>query len=325
MKRKQEIFYGKVLLFGEYSILLNSMGLTTPFTHFTGELSFLNEDKYTDYNLATGSNKILREYAGWLGNHDKSSILTNILDLDLLHTDLSKGLYFESNIPQGYGIGSSGALVAALYQRYAFDRILSTSRISKDQTKHLLAVFSAMEAYFHGTSSGIDPLNCYLHNSLLIKPGKDISVTSIPRNKFYKEGAVFLIDTGVVGKTGPLVSQFLKKMKDKAYENLIQKTYIPMVNNCINHILSSDLAEFGKELVNLSRFQLSHFEEMIPVSFRNLWEQGLDENLFQVKLCGSGGGGFLLGFTSDFNKTLKFFEQRKIAVFPVSRTVDLNQ
>lgn len=325
MKRKQEIFYGKVLLFGEYSILLNSMGLTTPFTHFTGELSFITEDNYTDYNLASESNKTLREYAKWLSEMSESNILFGKLDIETLHTDIAKGLYFESNIPQGYGIGSSGALVAALYQRYAYDRIPSSARILKEQTKQLLSVFSAMEAYFHGTSSGIDPLNCYLHNSLLIKPGKDISVTSIPRNKFYKEGAVFLIDTGVVGKTGPLVSQFLKKMKDKAYENLIQMTYIPLVNNCINHILNSDLGEFGKELVKLSRFQLSHFDEMIPVSFRNLWQQGLDENLFQVKLCGSGGGGFLLGFTTDFNKTLKFFEQRKIAVFPVSRIVDLNE
>jgi mevalonate kinase len=34
---------------------------------------------------------------------------------------------------------------------------------------------------------------------------------------------------------------------------------------------------------------------MIPQSFQDLWQQGLDEGHFALKLCGAGGGGFLLG------------------------------
>jgi mevalonate kinase len=62
MSNKTEIFYGKVLLFGEYSILFNSKGLTIPYTHFTGQLSFINDDKYTDFEFAVQSNKQLLEF-----------------------------------------------------------------------------------------------------------------------------------------------------------------------------------------------------------------------------------------------------------------------
>jgi mevalonate kinase len=32
-----------------------------------------------------------------------------------LKNDVETGMYFDSSIPQGYGVGSSGALVAAIY------------------------------------------------------------------------------------------------------------------------------------------------------------------------------------------------------------------
>ena len=66
MNRKTDIFYGKVLLFGEYSILFNSKGLTIPYTHFTGQLSFINEDKYTDYDFAVQSNRQLCEFLDYM-------------------------------------------------------------------------------------------------------------------------------------------------------------------------------------------------------------------------------------------------------------------
>jgi mevalonate kinase len=44
-------------------------------------------------------------------------------DLAELKSDVETGMYFDSSIPQGYGVGSSGALVAAIYDRYAQDKI----------------------------------------------------------------------------------------------------------------------------------------------------------------------------------------------------------
>ena len=73
-KNKNEIFYGKVILFGEYGIIFDSMALTIPFTHYHGELSFSNKNdsyKYTDYDFAVNSNNQIRDFANELNGLEK--------------------------------------------------------------------------------------------------------------------------------------------------------------------------------------------------------------------------------------------------------------
>jgi mevalonate kinase len=38
---------------------------------------------------------------------------------------------------------------------------------------------------------------------------------------------------------------------------------------------------------------------MIPDSIRPVWEQGLKSGAYTLKLCGAGGGGFLLGIAQN--------------------------
>jgi mevalonate kinase len=52
-------------------------------------------------------------------------------------------------------------------------------------------------------------------------------------------------------------------------------------------------------VLELSALQLVHFERMIPESFLEAWKSGLESGKYALKLCGSGGGGMLLGFTRD--------------------------
>ena len=101
--------------------------------------------------------------------------------------------FFKSNIPQGYGLGSSGALVAAFYDRYAKKKILKN-------------IFSEMESYFHGESSGVDPLNCYLGSPILIKSQNEIHITKIPDQKVLGYGGIFILDSGNSSDTFSLVS-----------------------------------------------------------------------------------------------------------------------
>jgi len=77
-------------------------------------------------------------------------------------------LYFDSSIPQGYGVGSSGALVAAIYDTYAIDKIEATETLTRDKLLRLKEIFSLMESFFHGKSSGLDPLNSYLSIPILM-------------------------------------------------------------------------------------------------------------------------------------------------------------
>lgn len=320
MTKIKDIYYGKVLLFGEYSILFNSKGLTIPYAHFTGQLSFINDDKYTDYEFAVNSNKQMKEFLSYMLALEAEGEMPCQIDFKKMHNDLENGLYFESNIPQGYGIGSSGALVASIYDRYCLNKIEANEYISGQEISKLKDIFSKLESLFHGKSSGIDPLNCYLQHPLLIHSRDDIAITGVPRSKFESEGVIFLVDTGKVGKTGPLVNHFLEQMRFKAYENLFRTDYIPWVNQCISDLLSGNMSSFFESLVKVSRFQLTHFTNMIPENFIPAWQHGLDTGKFQLKLCGSGGGGFLLGFTTHYAPAKKYFSAQQIELIPVYKS-----
>jgi len=318
MTNKQEVFYAKIMLFGEYSVICDSMGLTIPYAHFKGELGFLNKYRYTDYDFAIESNRMLREYHGHLLKLQRNKELKCDLDLEHFGRDLDRNLFFESTIPQGFGSGSSGALVASLYQRYARHKIRSQRNLRQEEVKQLKEVFAQMESYFHGISSGIDPLNCYLKYPLLINGKTGIRVVGIPRNKFPREGAIFLVDTGKPGITQPLVNLFFEKCQDQAFDRLVKETFIPLNDSCITHLLEGRTEQFFASLHQLSSFQYQHLRPMIPENVLSPWKSGLDSKTYTLKLCGSGGGGFILGFTNNFDASLKSLKsqgQKVIAVY----------
>ncbi len=312
MPDKNNIYYSKVLLFGEYSILLNSNGLTIPYSHFNGHLSFLNKNSYTDMNFAKESNQHLHAYAQFLNEnaHD-------IIDTQRLIKDLNKGMYFESTIPEGYGLGSSGALVASIYESYGINRIKAKRKLSHQDTQNLKNTFSRLESFFHGKSSGIDPLICYLNYPLFIEDQDNISSIGIPRKNILSEDAVFIVNTHQTGKTAPLVDLFMEKYLNTDYARLIQKELIPTTNKCIHSLLNSDLNQFFKHVKQLSVFQFHHLKEMIPQGFLKYWEEGLHKNEYLLKLCGSGGGGYLLGFTRNYSTVKKKLAMQGLEIIPV--------
>ena len=50
---------------------------------------------------------------------------------------------------------------------------------------------------------------------------------------------------------------------------------------------------------------------MIPAAFHRVWEQGIQTNDFYLKLCGSGGGGYILGFTENYEKAKESLKDYK--------------
>ena len=317
MRQKSEVFYGKILLFGEYSVIFNSMALTIPYTHFKGQLSFISNYKYTDFEWAKESNTSIKEFADYLRSLQEKGELLCSMNLGKLDADLQKGLYFESTIPQGYGVGSSGALVAAIYNEYTEEKIQSDRNLSKTSIFKLKAVFAQMESYFHGKSSGLDPLNCYIQYPLLIQNSSEIKTVGIPRNKFDKKGAIFLINSGKPGKTAPLVNHFLENYKEEDYKHAIDNELIPLNNQLINTLLEGKGQEFFGLLKQLSDFQLKYFNNMIPAAIREIWQEGVKTEKYSLKLCGSGGGGFMLGFTTNYEEAKSTLREQGVKIIPV--------
>ena len=104
-------YHGKIILFGEYSMIFGYKALLIPYYSAYGEwTSVINRPSERGFD----SNQSLFSFYEYLCKDDKF----RILDLRRFEMELNAGLYFDSNIPSGYGVGSSGALVAATYDRY---------------------------------------------------------------------------------------------------------------------------------------------------------------------------------------------------------------
>jgi mevalonate kinase len=87
---------------------------------------------------------------------------------------------------------------------------------------------------------------------------------------------------------------FKSKMESKEFSNKIKTTLNPAVHNAINAMLIADKDELRKAFFEISYFQLVWMPEFIPLSWIRTWEQKLSESSGYYKLCGAGGGGFLL-------------------------------
>lgn len=294
------LFYAKILLFGEYGIIEDSQGLTLPYSFYKGTLKF--SDNQSDFEKK--SNESLQKYSDYLSTLELPKDFK--IDVDAFKKDIEKGLFFDSNIPQGYGVGSSGALVAAIFEKYSFIKYIPES-ISKTQLKDLKKVFGELESYFHGKSSGIDPLICYMNLPILIENKESVDKVSIPKEEAGK-GAIFLIDSGSVGETGPMVQIFFEKLKNEGFRKTLKEEFIKYNNACIDSFLNKEMTPFFKNLKNLSKWAYVHFKPMIPTNLYNAWKNGIDTNAYYLKLCGSGGGGYILGFAKDYEKAEKMLE-----------------
>lgn len=306
---KETLYYSKILLFGEYGIIENAMGLSIPYHFYKGKL-LMAGDEMTDAQKE--SNLSLQKYFEYLSNPE--NYLDNMLNLDKLSSEIACGLYFDSSIPQGFGVGSSGALVAAIYDTYALNPI-NTDKVAENyDLLRLKKILSTMESYFHGKSSGLDPLICYLNLPILVKGKTELGAVAIPDENAKGRGAIFLMDSGTPRKTQGMVSLFLQKLKDDGFRNLVRTRLKKYNDECVKAFMKDDTRPLFDNLKELSTLFLENFRPMIPDRFESLWRKGIETNAYYLKLCGSGGGGFVLGFTEDLEKAKSLLKGHKLQV-----------
>lgn len=269
-------FPAKVLLLGEYTILNGSKALALPCKDFEGKWSFAKDESE----------------ARVLSIHSLRSFLdgksAEYIQRDRLRDDLDQGLWFDSTIPQGFGVGSSGALIAAIFDRYG------THTHSFKQDKLSLA---RLEDHFHGSSSGLDPLVSHLQKPLLIHNFDEVEVIESPLNL----RGFYLLNTGKPRQTGPLVNIYKEKLKDPQFKQGCADVLAKDVNFAIDAVISGKQDNLAHHLWHISKFQWDFFPEMIPTQMRGIWTRGLETGDYTLKLCGAGGGGFLLCYSEKFD------------------------
>jgi mevalonate kinase len=281
-------FHSKIILFGEYSMIFDATALMIPFRDCYGVWK-------TDPSLAApgalSSNKSIRRFSQYLAADEELGLM---FDFPRLDAELNAGLFFDSNVPTGYGLGSSGMLSAAVYQRFALRHV--------DDFMELKRILGRMESCFHGSSSGIDPLQCYLNQPFKITPQ---GVALLEEDFIPSDIHVFLADTGIKSNTKPLVQYFKKKRDEADYLLAFQSEYVPCVSACIDQLIAGEKESFFTSLRQLTEGQMRFLRPMITDNAIDLFIEKPNFH-FGVKISGSGGGGYVLGFTDDKKKTAEF-------------------
>src|SRR5690606_12136758 len=135
------------------------------------------------------------------------------IDVKRLEADIAQGGGFISNIPQGKGLGSSGALVAGLLASYGPQKEWSLGEV---RTR-----LAGLEACYHGQSSGVDPLVSWVNEPLLLKHDREPEVIKMPVNTWKELDRWFFIDSGVARYSAPLIAVFKKKIENPDFKNTI--------------------------------------------------------------------------------------------------------
>lgn len=286
----------KLLLFGEHLLLLGAPALALPAPIYNGQWQ----------KSAAGA----QPWAEQLLDFAQSAVLRKIpaLDVESFQQDIAAGWYFESNIPPGYGLGSSGALCAAVYDKYC--------REKSDNPAALKILLAQMEQHFHGASSGIDPLTSYLNHAIRIDDKDKVSLVNLPHQAQMPE--IFLLDTQQARQANRMIAWFRERTQEPAFATLLEKELLPAHQNMLEAWIAGDPDNFRAALKIVSAFQLTHQTAMIPAHIRPIWQKGLDSDHFYLKLCGAGGGGFVLAFSMS-TKGQRLLESQHQLIKPFAR------
>jgi len=282
----------KILLFGEYETNMNSMVLAMPLPRYSGQFRFCATSGDRRSKNEAESNDALKKLIEFLKANDSKF---QFIDLELFEEEINQGLYFDSSIP--IGLGSSGALAAAIYERF-----LIYSQNNKFQT--IKSDLAAIETHLNGKSIGLNPLVSLLNKPLIMK-GKSSVIADVDLSDFFKNYTLFLINSDLPVNTDAFVNILVENKQ--IIKKKIDNEYIPIINQTIEAIIGSDFFSFERLISKYSEFQLSHLGALIPLHMKSYFEHGIKSGDFYLKLCGSYSGGFILGIARDRFKAESYF------------------
>lgn len=294
MKTRLEFrsFNSKLLLFGEYTVLEGSSAVACPFEKFQAKFRFGNENNFLG---------LYQDFYRYMKVLDLSPWKTAFREDDFEEACVH-GMYFDPEIPVGYGIGSSGAFTAAVYDAFM-------EPVFQSDLKSLQSLFALVESYFHGRSSGFDPLVSYINNAILNDGKGHLKAVELPQDYFHPY-QIYLIDSGHARSTSTYVEIFRAKMQDREFSKKYLSRLITINEELISSYINNEL-DLGiiQKLTELSYIQLKAFPEMILPEIAEIWREVHASGKHLIKLCGAGGGGFYYLFSADIEDFKSLFPE----------------
>ncbi|MFK8055385.1 MAG: mevalonate kinase [Saprospiraceae bacterium] len=276
-------------MLGEHTVLHGSAAYAVPLRRFSARIDVRNPEA-GQHQLPTGEGiHASFDFEKWVAFAKTSETLANALDFQRWESEAAQ-LGVFADIPIGYGLGSSGAITAAAYVRYVIEPATDLSV--------LRAQLAAMECFFHGKSSGLDPLVSYLNKAVYISPTGSIEPVEVDHAfpSFEEEGGWFLVDSGQPRAGKDAISRFGESCKDDRWRSEVLAPMTELVEQLAVGMKTQTFTGLSPKLKELSKLQLCELGFLIPSHIAALWSEWLQNGSAYLKLCGAGGGGFFLGY-----------------------------
>lgn len=238
----------------------------------------------------------LTDYFAYL--REISAKLIAPLELGILD-ELKDQWNYESNIPIGMGLGSSASLAASVYQIAANPAPLSLTEKKAD--------LGLIESFFHGKSSGFDPLVSF-ENKCILQSNNGIQIQNeIGQPPF----SIYLIYTTIKRDAHKLIDQFRTQCDNTRFSDHMEK-----LASAASAMVDSVIQKKWKisYLHDISALQYEYMDFLIPPEIKEIWKNTLNDPDHHLKLCGAGGGGCYLLFSSSgqLPNSLENFHRERI-------------
>lgn len=263
----------KLLLFGEHTVLHGGEALALPLRRFGAR-------------WGTGGASPGSPFVAWAAFAKTHDAIPDFLDVERFTAD-APGLRVESDIPRDYGLGSSGALTALVYRRYRLADADPALPVLRER-------LGLLEGFFHGRSSGLDPLVCYLDAAVHVRTDGSVATRPAP-DLSAGPGRWFLLDSRQPKAGHEAIARFGESGKAEGFRQNYLEPALALTAALIDGARAPD-AGWHATLAELSARQLEHLRWLIPSAVAEHWRHWLTSDTAYLKLCGAGGGGFFLGY-----------------------------
>lgn len=290
----------KILLFGEHSVLMGSSAVTLPLWDFSAQLRFPDADKKVS-DFAKDSNYLLKQFFNYL--NERQSWFQEDINYRLFKNALDKGLFLESNFPTGCGLGSSASVCVAVYKAFGTCNALDNEK--------LMDLYGRMESFFHGKSSGIDPLTIHMQRPVVINKGK---IEFIEGNEnLLNDIKIYLLNSRIQRNAQKMINLFQDELNNDDFKDQFLAEYIPVLETIKDKISAGNGNVEWELLKELSTQQFRFFKNLIPEPISSIWNKNPSACF---KLLGAGGGGYFLVFSKKDIRSLSGFSVKRVNLTP---------
>jgi len=297
---------GKVILSGEHSVVYGRPALVAALDK---RLNFsLSENQFSNQKEDKNAKKIVELI--------EKNVIDYVKENKIPHNQKKYFFRIDSDIPIGYGLGSSAALSVAATA--CFLKFFTGKDFSKEEINHLAY---QIETYFHQNPSGVDnTASCFGGLIYYRKEFEFLKNITFLNFKIPKNFPLFLIDS--------------KKPKEKTKEmvQMVYKKY--QKNNSLLESIFSDMEKVTKKMVLAIKekdrllFQQSILDNEIFLEILGVVSLKTKKLLQRLssfgvgKITGAGGkkegSGFILFFAEREKQLIDFLKKEKINFFKLS-------